>query len=299
LLTFAGRQTLDISAVDVNDLVQEVAPDGPWRGGEVRIEHDLDPGLAPCRIDRDRAASAISELLVNALEAVPEGGVVRLATANVVDAGGHGLVEISVSDNGPGMEPDVLAQAIEPFFTTKSFGGSAGLGLGTVYGFVMQSDGSFLLESEPGRGTVARLRFPADRSDAAAETITLQTTGTTGRVLLVDEDDMVRESTAQILAMLGLSVVAASSAEAAADAAAADRFDVLVVDVSLGARLDGVGLIERLREHSPEPGVVVISGFAPDQLDLSRLAGPYEFLPKPFTVSEVTGALRRAGRPVG
>jgi CheY-like chemotaxis protein len=95
--------------------------------------------------------------------------------------------------------------------------------------------------------------------------------------------------------MLGLSVVAAGSADAAADAAAADRFDVLVVDVSLGSRLDGVGLVERLRERGPGPGVVVTSGFAMDQLDLSRLGGTYEFLPKPFTVAEVTGALRRAG----
>jgi CheY-like chemotaxis protein len=279
--------------------VREIAPDGPWQGGVVHIEHELDPQVARCRIDPAHAASALGELVVNALEAMPDGGTVRIRTANLIDAAGHEQVEIAVADTGSGMAPGVLAHAIEPFFTSKTFGESTGLGLSTVYGFVTQSDGTFQLESEPGRGTVARMRFPAHRAVTVEEPIMLHASGTTGRVLLVDDDDMVRETTAQILTMLGLSVVAAASADAAADAAAADHFDVLLVDVSLGSRLDGVGLVERLRAHGPGPGVIITSGFAVEQLDLSRLGGAYEFLPKPFTVAEVTGALRRAGWAAG
>ena len=172
LLAFARRQQLDHRALDLNALVATMAE--PMRralGPAIRLETRLDPDLAACFADAGQVEVALTNLLLNARDAMPDGGVVTITTgsarlgreapevaAGEVPQGDY--LSLVVADAGTGMPPEVLDRAIEPFFTTKHNGPGSGLGLSTVYGFAQQSRGHLLLRSQPGRGTSVRLLFP-------------------------------------------------------------------------------------------------------------------------------------------
>ncbi|MGA8209286.1 MAG: PAS domain-containing protein, partial [Nocardioidaceae bacterium] len=172
LLAFAGRQPLVPTVVDVNELVAGAAGLlGRTLGDRVAVDVSLAPGLPRCLVDRGQLHSAVVNLCLNARDAMPDGGSLRLSTRAValdetVGEGGERLsggdyVCVQVSDDGVGIEPSRLPRVVEPFFTTKRSGEGSGLGLAMVYGFVKQSDGDLRLESTPGRGTTVRMLLPA------------------------------------------------------------------------------------------------------------------------------------------
>jgi signal transduction histidine kinase len=177
LLAFARRHPLKVESVDVNaQLSGMVELLARTVGSRVAIETDLAPDLASARIDANQLELAVINLAINARDAMPEGGVLRIRTVNdarrlalpeELAEAGDAFVAIEISDTGRGMPPEVLARAFEPFFTTKEPGKGTGLGLSTVYGFARQSGGTAMIRSEVGRGTTVILVLPKSRAEAA------------------------------------------------------------------------------------------------------------------------------------
>ncbi|MBC7495929.1 MAG: ATPase [Sphingomonadaceae bacterium] len=159
LLAFARRQPLIATECDLNAAVDDVRTLAGAAMNGIALDLDLSPDLWRVNVDINQIENALLNLVVNARDAMPGGGSLTIATANVSDAIGD-CVEVAVIDTGAGMAPDVIAHAFEPFFTTKEVGHGTGLGLSQVYGFVTQSGGTVAIESELGRGTTVRIRLP-------------------------------------------------------------------------------------------------------------------------------------------
>ena len=256
LLAFARRQQLDGRALDLNAFV---AATGELMqrtlGPRIRLQTRLDPDAVPCFADAGQVEVALVNLLLNAREAMPEGGVVTVATgrmslgpdapevaAGEIPAGNY--ISLVVSDAGTGMPPEVLARAAEPFFTTKRHGPGSGLGLSTVYGFAHQSRGHLLLRSQPGRGTIVRLLLPCFAAPVEVE----ETPRGEECVLLVEGDPETRDSTTVLLEGLGYSVIrAGSTRDALALVEGGARADLLLTD----AGEDGFALARAARKRRP------------------------------------------------
>ena len=169
LLAFARRQALNPEDVDLNEVV-EATVELVTRslGGNVTLACDLDPTPCVVRLDRNQLEMALVNLVVNARDAMPDGGVVTVRTRSHADLGPRRRITVTVADTGAGMTDDVRQRAAEPFFTTKPVGQGSGLGLSQVYGFVQQSKGHINIESEPGAGTLVTLAFSAAENGATA-----------------------------------------------------------------------------------------------------------------------------------
>ena len=242
---------------------------------------------------------ALLNLSVNARDAMSGGGTLRIsARAAVADGVQHGLaagayVCISVADTGQGMDAATLARAVEPFFSTKGVGKGTGLGLSMVHGLASQLGGALVIQSRPGLGTNAELWLPqsAAASEAAAQPGEVSAEPPAhGRVLLVDDEEVVRISTADMLCDLGYAVVEAGSAEEALELhGRGERFDILVTD-HLMPGMNGTQLAERLSAAEPGLRVLVVSGYA----ELDGLDPTLPRLTKPFRKDELAAALRQA-----
>lgn len=298
LLAFAGRQMLRPRIVAPADVVRAAAPAvRALVGAHVEVALVAEGEPWPCRIDPDRLRDALLALAANAGDAMPGGGRLRLETRSVpagLAEDGTGCaddrVEIVVADDGAGMAREALEQALVPFFTTKPTGGT-GLGLSMVQGFVRQSGGSLQLASEPGRGTTVRLLLPRAASDVAEEAPSRRGPGT---VLVVDDNEDVRETVVLVLRRLGYEVVDAATAEEALAHADTVPPAVLVCDVVLGAGPDGITVARQMRQRLPELAVVLMSGYAASQLGLADAPPDYQFLPKPLTMEKLDAAIRAA-----
>ncbi len=226
LLVFARRQPLEAAPTDLNQLLADLSELLRRTLGEtVRIEAATAPDLWIVAVDQAEMESAVINLAINARDAMPRGGTLRIETANVAigaaDAAEGALtpgdyVAVTVADSGTGMPPDVAARAIEPFFTTKEVGRGTGLGLSQVYGFIRQSGGRVEIASEEGLGTTVRLYLPCHQSGPAAAPAEAEGGGTPrgspGEVILVVEDeDQVRRTTIEALTELGYGVREARS----------------------------------------------------------------------------------------
>jgi CheY-like chemotaxis protein len=247
-------------------------------------------------------------LAVNARDAMPTGGLLSIATRNLtVDetyAAGHPVmrpgpyVSITVSDSGLGMDADTREHAFEPFYTTKPVGKGTGLGLATVYGVVQQSGGSIHLYSEPGRGTTFRILLPRAGEAAPSEMSSRPAhfEGGSETILLVEDEAAVRRLTERVLATAGYTVLAVGSAEEAMAAIATHDGPVhlLLTDVVM-PQTNGPELARRLTGISPATRVLFMSGYTEDAIVHHGVhAGQIRFLEKPFTVAELTHAVRAA-----
>ena len=254
--------------------------------------------------DPDQLELAILNLAVNAREAMPHGGTLRiecgLRQARPVGGGDERwYASIRVVDDGVGMEPDVLARAIEPFFTTRERGKGSGLGLAQVYGFVRQCEGDLLIESAPGRGTTVEILLPRTDAPAAggvacAPAGTRSTTAVEARrLLVVDDDDAVRGVLVELLRDAGFDVVEASGGVAAMDVFDVARPDAAVIDFLMPG-LNGAQLARILQTRVPRLPIVFVSGYS-DTVALEGVSGA-TVLRKPFQaealVEAVTDALR-------
>ncbi|GAA4164366.1 hybrid sensor histidine kinase/response regulator [Shinella granuli] len=291
LLTFAGRQPLEPASLDINTSIRAMEGLLSAALGETIILHlDLDPAAGHVRADAAQLEASIMNLCINARDAMPNGGRVSISTAR---SGDDAMVRIS--DDGFGMDTETRAKAFEPFFTTKPFGKGSGLGLSMVYGFVRQSGGRIKIESEPGKGTTVSLSFPRLAStDTPAEPVTNRVLGGGNeRILVVEDDPMVRDFAAGTLVSLGYSVTSAGDATEALRILQTDGpFDLVFSDVVMPGPIDGRALANEVRTQHPNLPVVLATGYA----DIERIGATSRFRPlaKPYTRRQLADALREA-----
>jgi PAS domain S-box-containing protein len=302
LLAFARRQPLQASAVDVEGLVRDMVElVASTIGPQFQVVTDVSPGLPSAQGDRNQLEMALLNLAVNARDAMPNGGTLRIsATAETVRASqSSGLepgayVRLSVADTGVGMDEATLQRAVEPFFSTKGVGKGTGLGLSMAHGLASQLGGALLIHSKPGLGTNVDLWLPQSSGSPTIASSANPTTlsNSTGTVLLVDDDELVRQSTSEMLAELGYAVLEAASAEEAGEMLANRKAIDLVITDHLMPGLSGTDLARWIRASWPDLSVLVISGYAENEgiePDLPRLA-------KPFRKEELAASLAALSR---
>jgi signal transduction histidine kinase/ActR/RegA family two-component response regulator len=287
LLSFARQSPAEEREVDLNAVLrEEEVLLARTTLAKVRLVMDLAPDLRPIRGDAGALAHAFMNLCINAVDAMTGDGTLTLRTRNTE----AGEVEVRVEDTGTGMPPEVLARALDPFFTTKEHGKGTGLGLSMAYGTVKAHHGTMELLSEPGVGTQVILRFPAVRAEdpAAPEPAASAAPGAPSRtVLLVDDDDLVRHSIETILHLLGHRTRAVTSGEEALAELADLRPDLVILDMNMPG-LGGLGTLPRIRTLRPDVPVLVCTGRA-DQaaLELVQAHPHVALLSKPFTAQDL------------
>ncbi|MBK8739426.1 MAG: response regulator [Betaproteobacteria bacterium] len=298
LLTFSRKQSLAPSAIElpamlgaVTDMLQRTM------GEAIRIDWEVAPGCPPCLADAAQLDNAIVNLALNARDAMEDGGRLRMSAVPLTITAGApaaddelapgAYVVIAVEDSGQGMPPEVLRRAYEPFYTTKPSGKGNGLGLSMVYGFAKQSGGTVRIESEPGRGTLVRLFFPAadGRANAARPGIAQTATrapASLGTLLVVDDDPEVLEIADGLLTAAGYRVLPASGiAEALHWLAGPEPISLLFTDVVLGEGETGPQLAAAALKVRPGLPVLYTSGFAHGSLSVADVR-PVQFLDKPY-----------------
>ncbi len=287
LLAFARRQPLQATAVDIPSLVKGMADLISSTSGP-QIKVSLERNLPPAKADANQLEMALLNLAVNARDAMPNGGTLRISADEEPVRPGHrsGLptaryLRLSVADTGVGMDEAVLARAVDPFFSTKGVGKGTGLGLSMVHGLALQLGGALKIQSRLGVGTNVELWLPLSREPAqrdqepdAAEPLNRGA----GTALLVDDEDLVRASTADMLADLGYAVVEAGSAEEAlALIRNGVRPELLVTD-HLMTGMNGTDLARIVRSEAAGVQVLLVSGYAEAEgvaPDLPRLTKPF------------------------
>jgi PAS domain S-box-containing protein len=286
LLAFARRQPLQPAPLDAGRLIEGMAElIASTAGPRIRVALDVPSDLPPCLADPNQIEMALLNLSVNARDAMPDGGVLTIA-ASAEEAGQAddlppgNYVRLSVADTGCGMDEATLAHAIEPFFSTKGVGQGTGLGLSMVHGLAAQLGGALRLRSKPGEGTDVALWLPCAssaplgrRSEAVGRSLSAS-----GTVLLVDDEPLVRASTAEMLADMGFDVIELASAEEAAlRLSRGVKVDLVVTD-HLMPGMTGTDLARIVRESRPDLPVLIISGYAEAEgvaPDLPRLTKPF------------------------
>jgi PAS domain S-box-containing protein len=300
LLAFARRQDLKPCPVDLEQLLaglHELLARSA--GSRVQVELDAPPGLPPAMVDPHALELALMNLVVNARDAMPEGGRIQVRVeagplppdaARPAGLGEGAYLRIAVADPGQGMDAATLARAVEPFFSTKGPGQGTGLGLSMVHGLALQSGGALQIESAPGRGTVATLWLPVSAQAPAAApgpAAEPELPRGHGRVLLVDDEPMVLEGTAAMLADLGYEVQTAASAEAALELLSGGAAPFAVVTDHTMPGMTGAELAERLARDRPGLPVILATGHAGPWDDAE---GPPR-LAKPFSQAQLARAL--------
>jgi PAS domain S-box-containing protein len=303
LLTFARQQVVAPRQVDLNESVEAMERLlGRIIGEHIARETHLAPGLWPVRIDPSQLEQVLVNLVVNARDAMPGGGVLTVATDNVLLAPGErgpeavdvppgSWVRLTVEDTGHGMDESTLSRIFEPFFTTKEKGRGTGLGLATVHGTVQQAGGHVRVRSAPGAGTRFTVWLPRDRGEPEPERAPAPAAAAGGRetILLAEDDPQVRAIAARILSDRGYRVLpAADGLEALRTADAhAGPIALLATDVVMPG-LGGRGLAETLRSRRPSLAVLFLSGYPEGGVEPGAA-----FLPKPFTPEQLAATVRQ------
>ncbi|HJS87708.1 MAG TPA: ATP-binding protein [Acetobacteraceae bacterium] len=309
LLAFARREALQPRPVQPDALIESMAElIQRTVGPEITVALRMGEGIWTVLCDPNQLENVLLNLAINARDAMPEGGQLTISTKDVClreadVAGEEGArpgeyVEITVSDSGTGMTPDVLARAFEPFFTTKPLGQGTGLGLSQLYGFIRQSYGVVRLDSAPGRGTTARLYLPRHRKaggaeEAGSETAANTSTGAGRTLLLVEDETDVREVIAEVLRERGYQVLEAGDGPAALhilQRTRGSRVDALVTDVGLPGGLNGRQVADAARECRPGLPVLFITGYAGTALK-ECLAPGMAVIGKPFTLDTLAAKI--------
>ncbi|MFZ0761972.1 MAG: PAS domain S-box protein [Candidatus Sulfotelmatobacter sp.] len=308
LLAFSRKQLLELKVIDVNAIVADMQRLlRPLIGEDIELTTSLAPAVGCTRADAGQLEQVIMNLVVNAKDAMPNGGKICIRTASVTLDDSYRpentfikngpYVMISVSDNGQGMDRETQTRIFEPFFTTKEKGKGTGLGLSTVYGIIKQSGGYVFVQSELDRGTVFTIYFPSidEPCDArGAAPVSLAAAGGTESVLLVEDEDSVRQLVRETLESRGYRVLEASNAAAALALAAAhpDPIHLVITDVVMPG-LNGHELIQQLLPARPGIKVLYLSGYAQDAFPTTAAAcGQKTFLQKPFTLQSLARKVR-------
>ena len=310
LLAFSRKQTLQPRVLAVRDVVGELAlmlKRLLREGVELNLEHGAD--LWPVHADEAQLSNAIINLVVNARDAMPKGGIVTIRTANesvgasqlgtaIMPAGDYVCIE--VSDTGIGIPKEHQGKIFDPFFTTKPVGQGTGLGLATVYGIVKQTGGFITVDSDVGKGTKFRIHLPRFRADenalvapeperAAPRDVTGQDT-----ILLVEDEEAVRSFAARALRMRGYEVLEAGGGEEALEIvrAAKTPIHLLITDVVM-PNMDGPTLVRAVKRIRPEMAIIFMSGYAEEAFRRNdEKAEDLHFLPKPFGLKQLAAKVK-------
>jgi PAS domain S-box-containing protein len=307
LLAFSRKEIIEPRLLDLNRVLADMR--GMLErliGEDVRVVFSLRPERAPIRADRGQLEQVVMNLVVNARDAMPDGGLVTIETTSVsldaayakthlsLEPGAY--VALTVTDTGSGMTPDVQAHLFEPFFTTKERGKGTGLGLATVHGIVTQSGGSVQVYSEVGRGSSFRVYLPMADAQPQATVPSPDPQPRTGglTVLVVEDADGLRELARRLLAELGHTAIVAANADEATRLIETEAVDVLLTDVVMPG-MSGPDLASRLLQERPTLRVVYMSGYTEDAIVHRGVLAPgVVFLHKPFTVETLDLKIREA-----
>jgi len=301
LLAFSRKQIFDLKVIRINTVIEDLTQMASRLIGEnIRLEVDTDPELWNVKADKTQIEQVLMNLIINARDAMPDGGKLAIRTQNVeldreyasrhrgVTPGDYVL--IAVSDTGHGMTPEVQNKIFDPFFTTKEIGKGTGLGLATVFGIVKQHRGNIWLYSEPGHGTTFKVYLPATSLECNGSFEDSHKGFKRGseKILVVDDDPTIRDFVRDILEYHEYTVDTASSGVEALERveAAASPYDLLLTDVIM-PQMNGWTLAEKVREKWPETRVVFVSGYDDQIVPMEKVnADPMlSFLSKPLTTA--------------
>jgi PAS domain S-box-containing protein len=303
LLAFGRHQVRTPIRVDLNATVCQLLPMlHRLIGEDVQLQTGLEPELRPIEADPAQLEQVIVNLAINARDAMPSGGKLRLETCNLVAEDGSDAVQLSVADDGVGMDEATRARIFEPFFTTKEIGKGTGLGLATVYSIVEQHSGRIGVTSALGQGTRFDIVFPPSRSNAAERTLTPMpvVTPATGRetILIVEDDESVLGFVCLVLEQRNYRVLTAHDGDGAIKVAGkhAGQIDLLLTDIVM-PQMNGRALATELRRLRPALRVMYMSGYPGDTIDrYGDIPAGEPFLQKPFTRDLLLAKLAEALR---
>ncbi|WP_129973272.1 MULTISPECIES: PAS domain-containing sensor histidine kinase [unclassified Pseudomonas] len=309
LLAFSRRQSLDRKTINVNELIHSLEDlIRRTKGDPIELKLRLADNVWSVSTDVSQLENALLNLVINARDAMPDGGELLIETANVyldgndittlepIKAGDY--LMLAVSDNGTGMTPSVRSKAFDPFFTTKPIGQGTGLGLSMIYGFAQQSGGHVSLDSLPGQGTCVRLYLPRlyalEAELPAIEAVAEAPAVATGETVVVVEDDpAVRMLVMDLLKELGYRAHEAEDAKGALPLLESDlRVDLLVTDVGLPG-MNGRQMAEIARQHRPGLKVLFMTGYAQKAAERQGfLEDGMDMVAKPFSIEQLAGKIR-------
>jgi len=305
LLAFSRRQLLDSKPTDINALVRSLSNLLHRAADEnVSVAVETKDGIPAALVDANQLESAILNLVINARDAMPQGGKLTVETSAVdldeayceahpgIASGPY--VVIAVSDTGVGMTPELIEKAFDPFFTTKPLGQGTGLGLSMVYGFAKQSNGQVRIHSAPGQGTSVKIYLPAAEQGAIqpAEHAQSSPQGAGQAVLLVEDDPSVRLLIGEVLSELGYRAIKASDANAAIKVLESSQaIDMMISDVGLPG-MNGRQLAEVAREYHPTVPILFVTGYAENAAIRADFLGTdMAVISKPFQVEELAAKI--------
>jgi PAS domain S-box-containing protein len=301
LLTFSRRQSFNPSVFRIAEHIAGFsAMLTSSLGSTTHLATLILPDVWPIKIDANELELALVNLVLNARDAMPQGGTISITAENLTlersdtraELEGD-FVALHVSDSGSGIAPDVLPKVFDPFFTTKQTDKGTGLGLSQVYGFVHQSGGTVEIDSTLGKGTTVTLYLPrAEEENSAAPPEATEPTDGDGQVLLVEDNPEVASATALMLEELGYRVKTVHDAEAALGAIGQHHFDLVVSDIVMPGPMDGVALARTIRDRLPQLPVLLVTGYSQAAPDA---ASEFIIVRKPFELAEFS---RTTGRMI-
>lgn len=297
LLTFARRQSVNPQAIDFADRItgiREVLDAGI--GSSVRLSFDVDRDVWSVKADVSELETALLNLIINARDAMPDGGTVTIRARNVVQTepphAGE-FVGIDVADNGFGIPTDVLDKIFEPFFTTKPIGKGTGLGLSQVHGFAHQAGGTVKVASELGKGTTFTILLPRGKTAPSRETAEAPSFRGSGTVLLVEDNPDVAVVSIGLLEQLGYHVRRVADAEAALREIEKNGVDFVFSDIVMPGKMDGLSLAHHLREIRPGLPILLATGYSEVA---ANVRGDFQILRKPYEIHELSEAIAKLPR---
>jgi nitrogen-specific signal transduction histidine kinase/CheY-like chemotaxis protein len=303
LLTFSRRQSLNPVPVDIGQRVNAMRAmlESSLRGN-IEFVVDVPADIWPVAVDVSEFELALVNIAVNARDAMQQGGTFTLRASNAVGRSGRGSlmsgdhVELSLTDTGAGIEPDVIQKIFDPFFTTKAVGKGTGLGLSQVYGFAHQSGGTVRVTSQIGSGTTIMLGLPRSQAKPVAadpESAEPRIAGpAAGTILVVEDNPAVCEVTATLLEQIGYRVLRAeNAADALAQLEGGATIDLVFSDIVMPHGMNGIHLAQEVKERYPTMGVLLTTGYS----DVAAAAGTrFTILRKPFELSALDRAVADA-----
>jgi PAS domain S-box-containing protein len=290
LLTFARRQSVNPQTIDLTDRihsVREVLNTG--LGGAVQLHINVDDDIWPVTADTAEFETAMVNLIINARDAMPDGGSVTVRASNVSTGD---QVAITVEDTGVGIPPDILAKIFDPFFTTKAVGKGTGLGLSQVHGFAHQAGGTVAVVSELGKGTTFTIRLPRSEPEIVSTENEINSVGC-GTVLLVEDNPDVATASTGLLEQLGYSVRWASDAETALREIDRDGIDLVLSDIVMPGKMDGLGLAHAIKQKHPGLPILLATGYSEAA---QSVRADFPILRKPYLLHELSRALSELSR---
>jgi PAS domain S-box-containing protein len=301
LLTFARRQNVNPQTIHLGERMQavrEVLNAGV--GGTVQLTIEVKDDVWPIKADISELETALVNLVINARDAMPDGGAIRISAENVrlndeVNKGD--FVAIRVCDSGAGIAPDVLQKVFDPFFTTKAVGKGTGLGLSQVHGFAYQAGGLVALASELGKGTTVTISLPRDKPGIVSVRSPGTASSGSGTILLVEDNPDVAAASTGLLEQLGYAVRWVCNAEEAlAEIDDTDGVDLVFSDIVMPGKMDGLALAQAIREKYPRLPILLATGYSDA---LRKVSLGFQILRKPYEIHELSQALAKvaaAGR---